>query len=176
MKGIPNAITILRIILSIIILFVRPFSTIFLVVYLVCGLSDMIDGFIARKMNLVSKLGSILDSIADVVFVSVIFIVLLPIIKVPWGVMAYIVCIAIIRFISLGVVFYKYKAFAILHTYSNKFTGLVLFCFPLLYNYMDTTLLAYLLCIIASIAAIEELMINIKSKELRRDIRGIFYR
>lgn len=69
MKNVPNEITIFRILLSISLFFIKPFSSLFLVIYLLCGFSDMIDGYIARKMNATSKLGAILDSIADVVFI-----------------------------------------------------------------------------------------------------------
>lgn len=174
MKGIPNIISVLRIFLSIFLLFIRPLDTLFFVVYLVCGFSDMIDGYIARKMNATSMVGSILDSIGDFVFISVMFMVLSPIIKVPREILIFIVLVVIVRMVSVCVVFYKYKTFAILHTYANKATGIIMFCFPLLYNFIHTSILAGVICTIAAIAAIEELFIHILSKELSRDTSGIF--
>ena len=55
---------------SVFLLFLPVFSPGFYVVYLLCGLSDMADGTIARKTNSVSKPGSQLDSIADLIFVA----------------------------------------------------------------------------------------------------------
>ena len=50
-----NIITILRIICSIFILFYLPFSIEFYILYLLAGLTDMIDGTVARKIiNVIS--------------------------------------------------------------------------------------------------------------------------
>ena len=47
------------------------FSPIFYVLYLIAGLSDMVDGIIARKTDSVSEFGQRLDGVVDFVFVSV---------------------------------------------------------------------------------------------------------
>lgn len=65
---IPNAVTVLRFLLvvpicSYLISDSRP--TLTAILLLAFGLSDWIDGFIARKFNQVSKLGILLDPIAD---------------------------------------------------------------------------------------------------------------
>ena len=75
---IPNLITLSRLFASIY-LFVRhafnDFSTINLVLVIsFIGISDSIDGVVARKFNLVSKLGTILDPVCDrIVFVLILF-------------------------------------------------------------------------------------------------------
>ena len=46
-----NVITDLRILVSAALVFCPVFSTIFYVLYLIAGLADMVDGFIARKTN-----------------------------------------------------------------------------------------------------------------------------
>ncbi len=69
--------------LSVILLFLKPFTLLFWIVYSLCGFSDIIDGYIARKTNSTSKLGSLLDSIGDIVFMSSAIIVFLPIIWIP---------------------------------------------------------------------------------------------
>ena len=56
-----NIITFLRIILSVALLFCPVFSPVFLVLYIVTGVSDMIDGLVARKTGTVSEFGSRLD-------------------------------------------------------------------------------------------------------------------
>ena len=53
-----NVITGLRILVSAVLVFCPVFSQIFYVLYLIAGLSDMIDGIIARKTNSVSEFGS----------------------------------------------------------------------------------------------------------------------
>ena len=61
-----------------------------------------------------------------------------------------------------------------LHTYSNKFTGLILFTVPILYSYIDMSLLGGIVCSIALLSAAEEMLLQIRSKELNRDAKGIF--
>jgi cardiolipin synthase len=66
-RHIPNAISILRIVL------VLPFIALMLkrefgwalVLFFVAGISDGIDGYLAKRNNWVSRLGSILDPLAD---------------------------------------------------------------------------------------------------------------
>jgi CDP-diacylglycerol--glycerol-3-phosphate 3-phosphatidyltransferase len=71
-----NVITGLRILVSAALLFCPVFSPIFYVLYLIAGLSDMVDGIIARKTNSASEFESRFDSIADYIFVAVCLIIL----------------------------------------------------------------------------------------------------
>jgi CDP-diacylglycerol--glycerol-3-phosphate 3-phosphatidyltransferase len=77
-KQIANIVTSLRILGSIVMLFLPTFSTGFAIAYLLCGFTDMIDGTIARKTGAVSQLGASLDTIADIVVVAVCAIKVLP--------------------------------------------------------------------------------------------------
>ena len=89
-KNVANILTSFRIVGSVLLLFFPVFSEAFYSIYLLCGFSDMIDGTIARKTNSVSEFGSKLDTVADIVFVAVSLIKLLPTIHIPewlwiWG-------------------------------------------------------------------------------------------
>ena len=66
MKNIANYITISRIIMSIALIATNTFSISFYIIYFYCGISDMLDGFIARKSQTESELGVRLDSVADI--------------------------------------------------------------------------------------------------------------
>ena len=79
-KYIANIITGSRVALGIAFLFIRLSSAWFYVLYLFCGLTDMIDGTIARKTNAVSHFGSKLDAVADFVFMAVCGVKILPLI------------------------------------------------------------------------------------------------
>lgn len=68
--NIPNILTIIRIILVLVYLFV--FYTLGEnrilyagTIYILAGLTDVLDGYIARKYNMISKLGAALDPLAD---------------------------------------------------------------------------------------------------------------
>ena len=52
-------------------LFFPVFSILFYMLYLFCGLTDMVDGTVARKIGSASEFGVKLDSAADIVFVAV---------------------------------------------------------------------------------------------------------
>lgn len=174
MKNIPNLITISRILGTAVLLVLTPFSGQFFIVYFLCGLSDVLDGIIARKMNMVSKKGQILDSIADVFMAAALLFLFVPRFQLPlWGIY-WIIIIAVIRLASLAIGFIRYRQPAFLHTYANKATGIALFCFPFLYIGLGLYTTTIFVCFIASVSAVEELIINAVSKKLWRDIKSIF--
>jgi len=174
MKAIPNYISICRIILSLILVFVKPLSTAFYVIYIMCGFSDMIDGFVARKTGTTSRLGEKLDSIADMTMVGVLIIILYPIVNPTTEALIWIILIGGIRLASMVIGLKKYKTFVSLHTYANKLTGLVLFLFPLLLLFFHSTVIIYIICFVASLSAIEELIIQMTSRELQINRPSIF--
>ena len=53
-------------------------STGFYVVYTFGGLTDAVDGTVARKLKLESEFGAKLDSVADLLFYAVMLLKLLP--------------------------------------------------------------------------------------------------
>ncbi|WP_143317678.1 CDP-alcohol phosphatidyltransferase family protein [Clostridium sp. HBUAS56017] len=175
MKSIPNIISLLRILLSVILFFLKPFSILFWIVYSACGFSDIIDGYIARKINSVSRLGSFLDSVGDVVFFAIFSIIFLAKIIIPMKIWIWVIFIAVSKIASIIISYRKFHEFVILHTYANKATGFLLFIFPFAYIFLNINISSYIICIIASLATIEELIIHLESKELLRDIKGIFF-
>ena len=63
-----NIITGIRIVCSIALLFFPVFSPAYYTLYIVAGVSDMIDGAIARKTDTVSDYGSKLDTAAELAY------------------------------------------------------------------------------------------------------------
>jgi len=68
MKNLPNVLTVFRIIL--VPIFVWAFLglgslPIACGIYILAGATDLLDGYIARKYNLITKLGTVLDPLAD---------------------------------------------------------------------------------------------------------------
>ncbi len=155
-------------------LFIKPFSTLFFIIYILCGAGDILDGYLARKMNLVSKSGQILDSVADLFMTAVVLFVFLSHLKLYLWIILWIAVIAFIRILSLFIGSGRYKQPAFLHTYANKFTGLLLFFFPFIYICWGLSISSILICTVATLSATEELFINLFSKTLNRDIKSIF--
>ena len=127
MKRIPNIITILRFFGAVCLLLCNPTGAAFWVIYGQCGVSDMVDGYLARRLHAESKTGAVLDSVADICFVVCCAMRLLPVLQIPmwlWIWAGLIVIIKIINQISALVV---YKRLCFPHTKANKLTGLLLF-------------------------------------------------
>ena len=68
MHQLANTITSIRIICSIALLFCAVLSPFFYVLYILAGLTDIADGWVARKTNTTSEFGAKLDAIADFIF------------------------------------------------------------------------------------------------------------
>ncbi len=151
-----NIITILRILCSIVILFYPPFSTEFYILYLLAGLTDMIDGTVARKTKKVSELGSKLDTAADFIFVFVCLIKLTPELDIPGWLYIWIFIIAMIKIINVISGFVVHNKFVAEHTIMNKVTGLLLFILPLTLTIIDLKYTAIVVCLFATFAAIQE--------------------
>jgi len=84
MKHLPNIITFARIIGVICLLFTYVSADLmspFWIIYLLCGFTDMIDGFLARQLQAESKQGAMLDSVADLCFVGMCTWKLFPILN-----------------------------------------------------------------------------------------------
>ena len=127
MSRIPNIISALRILGAICLLFFYPAGAVFWVIYGLCGISDIIDGYLARQLHAESKTGAVLDSVADICFVACCAIRLLPVLEIPiwlWIWAAVIVAIKIVNQVSALIVC---KRFCFPHTSVNKLTGLLLF-------------------------------------------------
>ena len=155
-KHIANILTGCRILGSILLLFFSAFSVAFYIIYLFCGFSDMIDGTIARKTNSVSKFGSQLDTIADLIFVVASMIRLLPVIHFPQWLWIWCGMIAIIKIGNITWGYVSKKQFISPHTIMNKVTGLLLFLLPLTLSFVELKYSSIAVCCIATFSAIQE--------------------
>ena len=122
-----NIITGIRIVISAFLLFCPVFSPEFLMLYISAGASDMIDGAVARKTGTVSEFGSRLDTIADIVFVAVCLIKVIPVLDVPVWLYIWITIIAFIKVANIAVGYIQQKEFISVHSLMNKMTGGLLF-------------------------------------------------
>ena len=155
-KQIANIITSCRILGSIGLLFCPVFSDGFYVLYLFCGLTDMVDGSIARKTGAVSSFGARLDTVADFLFVIASFVKLVPVIRIPVWIWGWAAVIAVVKLVNLVWGILGRKQMPSLHTIANKATGLCLFLLPLTMSFVDLQYTAPVVCVIATIAAIQE--------------------
>ncbi len=123
----PNVISVLRIAGSISLLFCDVRGWPFWSLYVLGGLSDILDGWLARKLHAESKTGAILDSVSDIVFVACCATRLLPVLEIPAWLWIWAGAIVIIKMVNQISALFVCKRFCFLHTVANKLTGLLLF-------------------------------------------------
>ena len=79
--NLPNAITLFRLVLTVVFVGVASLDTVLgfriaLASFILAAISDFLDGHLARKMNLVTALGKLLDPLADKILVCAGFVFL----------------------------------------------------------------------------------------------------
>ena len=156
MKNIANYITISRIILSILLLATKAFSIPFYIIYIYCGISDMLDGYIARKSKSESNIGAKLDSISDIIFTFVAMIKILPKLDLINGIIIWVVLIIFIKIVNVICSYVYYRKIVLPHTIANKITGFILFVAPFIIFNTDSIILEIIICSIATFAAVQE--------------------
>ncbi len=151
-----NLITGSRIVLSVALLFCPALSPVFFVLYIAAGISDMIDGAVARKTGTDSAFGARLDTVADIVLVAVCLFKLLPVLDVPVWLCIWIAVIAVIKAANIAVGYIRQKKLISVHSILNKVTGGLLFVFPLTLAFIDVRYGAAVVCAVATVAAVHE--------------------
>ncbi len=151
-----NIITGIRIVISVMLLFCPALSPVFLIFYIIAGIADMADGAVARKTGTVSEFGSKLDTVADAVFVAVCLIKMLPVLHVPAWLYIWITVIAFIKAANIAVGYIRHKEFISVHSMINKVTGGMMFVLPLTLEFIDLRYSTEVVCMVATIAAIQE--------------------
>ena len=151
-----NRITGIRILASVGLLFCPAFSSLFYGLYLLAGISDMIDGSVARRTGTASDFGAKLDTGADLLFVAVCLYKLLPVLDVPGWLYAWIGVIALVKAVNVVSGYVMQKRLVALHTPMNKAAGALLFLLPLTFPYIELKYTSVVVCVVATFAAIQE--------------------
>ncbi len=162
MKHTANIITVLRIILSLLLIPLREHLIIFTIIYILCGLTDVLDGIVARRAGTQSKLGARLDSASDLIMFAVIVALLL--LWAPSDLLTFLPFILIIfaiRMASLVISMVRHKTLMFIHTVANKMTGLLLFITPLVFALLRSSIIFWPVCIAALLSALEEAAIQL---------------
>ena len=127
MKHIPNIITAFRFLGAVCLLLSDPAGAVFWIIYGLCGVSDMLDGYLARKLNAESKIGAVVDSVADICFVACCAIRFIRVVRIPTWLWIWAGAIIVIKLVNQVSALIVSKGFCFPHTTANKLTGLLLF-------------------------------------------------
>ena len=128
----------------------------FYALYTAAGLSDILDGLIARKTNTATKFGAKLDTLADIIFAAVVLIKLLPILELPLWLLVWVGVIALIKLVNIVIGFVRLHTLTAVHSVINKITGILVFVLPVTIQITDIRYTAALVCAVATVAAITE--------------------
>lgn len=178
MRQLPNILSCLRVALSISLLLLINYPYFFVAGYIICGITDIADGYVARKYKAESKLGSSLDSVGDMVFWAIILYLLFFHIKVKIDSIALlgVIVVAIARIINIIITKVKFHEWGVMHSVGNKSSGLLIFiALPICFVVGHIPLLiAIPVLIVALISSIEEFLILLTSTSYDSNRSSIF--
>lgn len=122
--SIPNILTLLRILLTpvLVILLLRDMYHLALLVFAIAGLSDGLDGLIARLLNQRTKLGAYLDPAADKLLLTSAFISLAVLNVIPGWLTVVVIARDVIILLGLAIFTLTEKSYEINPTLVSKCT------------------------------------------------------
>lgn len=174
MRHLVNCLTAARIVLAVCLLRTEAGSPAFFTLYTAAGLTDLLDGPLARRTGSQSAFGARLDSAADLVFFAAASACLLPRLwrLLPPAVWLGTLVTAAGRGTAFSLCLRHHGCIPALHTRLNKLTGAGLFCLPYV---AGGHLAAYAsaLCLLALAAAAEDLWLVCRG-ECQVEVVGCF--
>jgi cardiolipin synthase len=132
--NIPNLLSFLRIALVPVFLWflLDEFFIAAILILALAGLTDFLDGFIARKLNQTTKLGKLLDPVADRLYIFATLLALSATGYVPWWLAGLVILRDLLMLVSLPVLAsVGYRSLPV-HYLGKASTFALLYSFPLL--------------------------------------------
>ena len=179
-RNLPNALSLLRLVAAVVLLGLEPLSLGYFAVFTLAGLTDALDGFLARRWGVCTQLGARLDSIGDLFFYGVMLLGTFPALRLRlpalcWYGVAAVLLIRITSYITGAI---KFKCFMAIHTYGNKATGFLLFLLPYVMLAGDVLLCLYAVLVIAvaGLSSLEEWLIHLRFQTYQKNRRTLLHR
>ena len=163
--SIPNLLTFARMLLCIPLGMTETLSPLFYLLYTLIGISDILDGWLARRWHCTTPFGAQLDGAADLNAFGVIGWKIWPILHFPaclWGLL---VCIVCIRIGNMLCTYLRKSTNIFQHTLLNRLTGLLLFISIYVIESALFQWLAMGIAILALLAALQEEYSSYKQKQ-----------
>ena len=175
-KAIPDLLSFSRLGLAFVLLLTEPLSPTFLSIFLVCGLTDILDGLAARRFDACSEHGHMIDSVSDTVLAVILLYCVIPTVSWERWMVIWIAAIAAVRIIAFCIGSVRYRRPAFIHTYLNKAAGALLFLAPFLLVVIGAPMTIAAVCCVCSFSATEYLYINMTSDHYDPDLPTAFVR
>lgn len=163
-----DLITGVRILCGLLILFVPAFSERFYALYLLGGISDAVDGTVARKLGQETDFGAKQDTIADFAFALAVFVKIVRAVRIPVWLTVWAVLIIAVKTAGVIVGVFKYGGIVTVHSTLNRVCGGIVFLLPLIPGgslaWQGQAAAAAAAGLIATAAAVAESIAIIKGK------------
>ena len=172
-KQAANIVSGSRIVGAIILFFFQDVTGWFLALYCYCGISDLIDGPIARKTGHTSVVGAMLDTVGDVLTYLALAKILIMHKYVPMWVIVWMLCTAVGFAASGFIALKRFGKFSLVHSLFGKFLGVSVFALPFAMKFNFGVAWMAVICTISSIAAVESILIESLSDTLETDLTSI---
>ncbi|MBQ7596283.1 MAG: CDP-alcohol phosphatidyltransferase family protein [Clostridia bacterium] len=164
-KHLANIITSARIVGAAVLFFFNEVNVAFLCIYAFCGVTDLIDGPIARKTQSESSIGALLDTVGDVAtYVALAKIMLSKHIVPAWAIWWYVPAAAAILcsgFIALK----RFGRFFVVHSLFGKIMGGTAFLMPFALRAGLIIPCFAVMCVTASVSAVETAVLTLRSDD-----------
>jgi len=179
LRHIPNLLSLSRIPLSVTMMFFAQERIIFLCIYAVTGLTDMLDGRVARKYGWQSELGSKFDGLADASWIFSMMAVVFLILRIKFASYVYIAFAVtlVVRIVNLIFTRVKFHQWGAIHSTLVRYSGTPLY---LIAPYCVWTrkgpsvLLLAAMCIVL-LSVIEESLILARMETYDMNVKSIFH-
>jgi len=139
--------------------------------------TDALDGFIARKFNMQTKIGAKLDSLADfAMYLLAMFAMLhLKYPELQSVIISFYLIIGYYLFIDIFALI-KFKEVSSLHLYFSKLNGIVQsIFFILLFTIGFNKYFYWFMFVLATFSFLENMYFLLKLEQMRSDLKGIFW-
>ena len=178
MNAIPNMISGARIVCAIILLFLawEGYRNAFIVLLFVSLISDAVDGYIARRFNVSSKLGAKLDSLGDMAIYLTVPICawwLWPQILKQEALFVFIVIAAYIIPLIAGLI--KFRKIPSYHTFGAKIAAVFMSTAILFLFLFEFPWIFRIAAIFQALVAFEEILITIQLPILQSNVKSIWH-
>lgn len=179
LKQIPNLITSVRLFAAIAIFVLAIFAPDhgarhFVWLFCSAGVSDMLDGFIARRFNLCTEFGAKLDSISDLsLYVSAITYLFYTAPQALQQVSPVIWLGAFTQVFHLAYSYWRFRTFPSYHSDFTRFAAYLIFFLLLLFLKTTAAFLLGTISVIWFLCSLEGIAISVILRESASDLKGI---
>ena len=181
MKHIPNTLSFARIPLSLLLIYIATLQrpVLFVCLYSVTALTDMLDGLLARKFGWHSDFGAKLDGFADIVLVLSMLVIVFFVLKLRFApyVIAFVAAIALVKAVNLLFTRIKFKQWSTMHSFLVRYTAIPIYLIAPVFVWTGRVLneLVIIILIAILVSVLEETWILAVLKEYDMNTKSVWH-